>query len=487
MPSLHSIAILVIIVLFAIFLYFDFKNQKANPNFPTLLITTGIAFTFLGIAIGLQKFDISNTVDSLPHLINGIKTAFWGSFAGIVFAIILKLISIFAFKEEQIFSEEERQIQNFYHEHSELLQLFKTHYEVTNTSNSQLQLNNQILNRVLAQLMSLATEQTSREIVTLTQNSHYEVQNIHSFLRVFSDQIQKLMMDQHKKISDQIENVFLYQNQNSQHQIVAIERLQSELQNFSVHQTKQTTQILNDALKDTLTQLNQGLIDHLGQNFQEFNQSMSNVLAWQQQYAHHVEDQTTHYQTSAQQLTYIQNDFEKFIQQGQQFDQISKNLDHVLSHLHAKSGELDSNLTSLYQTLEQKVFAIDEANHIIQQSFDTSKNMVQEFKQHTHNIANDMQTMQVQLNQTFEQTHKNLKQELSMQQEKHNDALNESLLSLARQLGSISEKFAYDYEPITNNIKAMMLQLEQQIAQTISTPLSNSFYSASPEKDTAKE
>ncbi|MEC7119498.1 MAG: hypothetical protein VXW65_06320 [Pseudomonadota bacterium] len=56
-----------------------------------LLITFGIAFTFLGIALGLRDFNASNASNSLPALIEGIKLAFWGSLAGVVGSIIVKV------------------------------------------------------------------------------------------------------------------------------------------------------------------------------------------------------------------------------------------------------------------------------------------------------------------------------------------------------------------------------------------------------------
>jgi len=51
---LHYVAIAVIIGLLFYFISLDKKYQKANPQFPSMLITVGIGFTFLGIAWGLK-------------------------------------------------------------------------------------------------------------------------------------------------------------------------------------------------------------------------------------------------------------------------------------------------------------------------------------------------------------------------------------------------------------------------------------------------
>lgn len=60
-------------------------------NGPTILTTTGIFATFLGIALGLAHFDAANIQSSVPALLSGLKTAFWASVVGVFFALTIKL------------------------------------------------------------------------------------------------------------------------------------------------------------------------------------------------------------------------------------------------------------------------------------------------------------------------------------------------------------------------------------------------------------
>jgi len=55
------------------------------------LTTTGIFATFLGIAIGLAEFDVKKVQESVPALLDGLKTAFWASVVGVGGALTLKL------------------------------------------------------------------------------------------------------------------------------------------------------------------------------------------------------------------------------------------------------------------------------------------------------------------------------------------------------------------------------------------------------------
>ena len=88
LPSL-TINSVVFVVLLTIFFHLRF-NQKTVSYAPTILTTTGIFFTFLGIAIGLANFDAKNIEASVPTLLGGLKTAFWASVAGVGGALSIK-------------------------------------------------------------------------------------------------------------------------------------------------------------------------------------------------------------------------------------------------------------------------------------------------------------------------------------------------------------------------------------------------------------
>src|ERR1700722_14891494 len=66
-------------------------EKKAVHAGPTILTTIGIFATFLGIAMGLSRFETTNIQESVPELLSGLKTAFWASVFGVGFALTLKL------------------------------------------------------------------------------------------------------------------------------------------------------------------------------------------------------------------------------------------------------------------------------------------------------------------------------------------------------------------------------------------------------------
>lgn len=58
---------------------------------PTILTTTGILATFVGIAIGLHDVDPEKISNTVPVLLGGLKTAFYASIVGVAGALTLKL------------------------------------------------------------------------------------------------------------------------------------------------------------------------------------------------------------------------------------------------------------------------------------------------------------------------------------------------------------------------------------------------------------
>ncbi|WP_200281238.1 hypothetical protein [Rhabdochromatium marinum] len=91
---------LMLIFMFVTALLTTFRGY-ASPfaySMPTLLTTVGILGTFLGIAIGLLQFDVSQVENSIPTLLEGLKLAFLTSIVGIALSAVLRLVLVLGAK-----------------------------------------------------------------------------------------------------------------------------------------------------------------------------------------------------------------------------------------------------------------------------------------------------------------------------------------------------------------------------------------------------
>lgn len=68
------------------------KRQKWINQLPSIISTLGVLGTFVGITKGLIHFDTQKLDESIPSLLNGLKTAFFTSLAGMVGSLILNRV-----------------------------------------------------------------------------------------------------------------------------------------------------------------------------------------------------------------------------------------------------------------------------------------------------------------------------------------------------------------------------------------------------------
>lgn len=73
----------------------DDINPYIFDSIPQIFPTIGILGTFIGIAYGLWFFDVNNIEESIPALLNGLKTAFIASIFGIIFSIIFSKLTAY--------------------------------------------------------------------------------------------------------------------------------------------------------------------------------------------------------------------------------------------------------------------------------------------------------------------------------------------------------------------------------------------------------
>ncbi|KJS06037.1 MAG: hypothetical protein VR77_06655, partial [Flavobacteriales bacterium BRH_c54] len=60
---------------------------------PNVFTTIGVLGTFVGIYFGLLNFDVENITESIPSLLEGLKTAFTTSIWGISLSLVFGKIS----------------------------------------------------------------------------------------------------------------------------------------------------------------------------------------------------------------------------------------------------------------------------------------------------------------------------------------------------------------------------------------------------------
>lgn len=84
------------------------KRRKWIDQLPSIISTLGVLGTFLGITRGLMSFDTATLDQSIPILLDGLKTAFFTSLLGMTGSLILNRIVSAKFDKEKKKSEIEK-------------------------------------------------------------------------------------------------------------------------------------------------------------------------------------------------------------------------------------------------------------------------------------------------------------------------------------------------------------------------------------------
>ncbi len=98
-PFATELFIYAILVVFAIAVFQGFTRRHGRflEIAPNLLTSLGILGTFVGIVIGLLDFDTANIDASISNLLEGLKTAFITSLAGMSASIAFKGLDAWKF------------------------------------------------------------------------------------------------------------------------------------------------------------------------------------------------------------------------------------------------------------------------------------------------------------------------------------------------------------------------------------------------------
>lgn len=88
---------LILNVLFTLIMFFlawlDWRSfgSQNHKDFKSVIMSTGVLGTFVGIFVGLLGFDTTKVTDSIPLLLDGLKVAFYTSIVGMGIAIALNI------------------------------------------------------------------------------------------------------------------------------------------------------------------------------------------------------------------------------------------------------------------------------------------------------------------------------------------------------------------------------------------------------------
>ena len=374
---------------------------------PTLLTSLGIFGTFFGVALGLFQFETDSVQESVPALLDGLKTAFWSSIAGLFAALSLKLRQLFSLS--RLGSDSQAYQQATLDDVANLLMDIRQQLTVGQDSSLAVQ-----LEKGHGQL-----QQGLSDINTTMKN--YQQEMVQANTDALIAAIEHVMNDFNAKINAQYGQNFKELNASVGKMVTWIEKYRSQLETL-IHQESEAAK-------------------HLSKITESYTITVKHAQS---------------YTETAQQLGRLLN----------QLEQQTNKMEQGLSQLSSVAGEALKGLPSLHQN----ILALTETAHqsvvnnqqvLTEGVMVANQTMTQAVEQLAENIQQNISTNNEQLRSQINHAMQRTEQQVTKLDEALEAELEKSLKTFGYQLTALSEKFVKDYTPLTEKLRQLVALIEE--------------------------
>ena len=424
------------------------KWERFTESAPTLLTMLGIFGTFVGIVVGLLDFDTEKLDSSIGDLLEGLKTAFITSLAGMFFGIIFRPFLFLLRPLTRQVTGERNGIE----------------------SGAEIGPEN-ILNVLQDQTRALGAIRDS-----ISGDEESSVAGQLKLMRSDSRDVEGRARSERTEFSD---------------------KLWKELASFADMLSKSATDQVVDALRKVITDFNEKITEQFGDNFKALDASVQKLVTWQEQnreemkrlQALHlrsvealaaVEASMTRISESSAAIPGHMEELERVVKAaGQQIDELQRHLEafaelssravEAVPQAQARVEEMMSDVASAARDAHDRHRKLmgDAEAHIRQQN-DKVQEMLTTLAQAGEQMQRDTTTVQErvassaeELRQAAEQAAQGLRQHIQDSMSRTGDAVNAQLTALdeamqgeltrvmeamGQRLVQISNRYAQQYE-----------------------------------------
>lgn len=386
----------------------------------SILTVVGIFGTFLGIFIGLWRFEVTNIEGSIGPLLEGLKLAFLTSVVGIGSSLILKFGSLF----QQIGPG--------------------------------------------AQENPITALNQIRDSLTNGQGTTYtELRNLTAVVRTNHDQLAKLGKEEGDKTRETLKALEDVQKA----MLTQLGKLVGEFREFSKNVAESVAELATDeligALKKVIEEFNTKITEQFGDNFKELNDAVRQTVTWQGQYREQMSGLISQMSKLISELGDAAETFEKA---RDSLEDIAKN-SRLISERSESIVACAEKLDPILHTLNGQLEAFSELRERAQKAIPLIQNNLDELtkgfsasvksaiKASDKSVASQRVALKKQtdaLDEALRQSTQHMIEQVEHLDKNLKEQLKKALGSLADQLASLSEKFAEDYLPLTDALRQVL-------------------------------
>ena len=430
--NITDVFLFLLITLF--FLAYWFKRNHSHAMFtayaPTLLTSLGILGTFVGIISGLLDFDTSDIDSSIGPLLEGLKTAFISSVAGMFLSVLYKVgvsFGILILPVARIEDDDEVDSLDFY--------------------------------KVMRQQVESLTD-IKRSIAGDDESSLMGVLKLQR--SDLNDSFKSLTMSSDEIKSSLGELTGIADKRSVKFEEFS-ERLWKEMSDFGDLLSKSATQQVIEALNQVIQDFNNQLTEQFGENFKELNAAVLELVKWQENYKQQLSDMSDKYALGVEAIAKTEESVTSISTEAKTIPIAMDSLKTVLEVNQHQIDELDKHLVAFSDIRDRAVEAVPE----IREQIDGALSGARE--------ANE--TLAAGMLQSANEMHKvlaNGTEEFSNNVTTINAGLTSAADETANNSIAIQEQFSIALQEINNNMRNLLDELQKEGAS-----LNESFAGAS--------
>lgn len=345
--TVNAFVLIAMLAIFGLGLWFtkQAKHMDFISYIPTLLTTFGIFATFLGIILGLLEFNENNIEASIPPLLEGLKTAFITSLAGIFFSLIFKTLQTFSFLKPKAVEDRITEV---------------TPETILGAMNAQ-----------IIEVRALKDAMVGNEESTLFGQL--------KILRGDVNDNAKLSLNSSKERAEK-------QQQNFEQ---FSEKLWLRLQDFADTLSKSATEQVIEALKQVIVDFNNNLTEQFGENFKQLNDAVYKLVEWQENYKVQLEQMQQQYAQGVESITATETSVAHISEQSKVIPESMHELKNVMEVNQHQLAELERHLEAFKDMRDKAVEAVPQIQQQVQATVNDISAAVTTASEHYKQLLSD--------------------------------------------------------------------------------------------------
>lgn len=416
--SVTDAFLITLLAVFILSVFWKRKHQHAGFTVyaPTLLTSLGILGTFAGIIIGLLDFDTADIDKSIGPLLEGLKTAFISSLAGMLLSILYKAIVTTGFlipEKTEIISDDDVSSLDIYR----IMQ-----QQAENTEKMR---------------MAIAGDEES-SLVSLIKLQRSDINDHHKQIDTHLKLMAEAVIDLSKASKDQQKEFKLFQD-----------RLWRNLQEFADMMAQGATEQVIEALKQVIQDFNNNLVESFGENFKQLNEAVVKLVDWQENYKVQLGEMEQQYAKGVEAITQTEASVANISENAQVIPSTMNDLKQVVEVNQHQITELDRHLVAFKDVRDKAVEAVPEIRSQIDMAIDGAK-------QANDKLAQGILDSGQEFQKTILEGATDLKDNIGQA----TGALSESANATASSSEEIKKQFSETISEINNNMRNLIGELQ---------------------------